>query len=357
MPKYPNVVQRGKKFYYRYQYRKRRLEIGGFSTARQAYYEGRRYEDTTRYTASVSDMTVTELCNNYIDKHARVWNRPTTVSDVIGICTNHIIPVIGEYRVRDITPLQMVDYINNIKRTRAPAAAFNAARTLRRIFNKAVEWEIIPANPLRCRLPAQPKHVYTVIEPAQLFELVNNLEGRDKYIVATAGFVGLRRGEIAGLQWDDFQGNTLHLKRQVVRSRIAELKTEGSAGVVPLWPRYVRLMKRWRLQTVSDTWVFRGRGERPFSIDGWYHARWMKIRSQFDLPEGFRFHDLRHTFASMLLSGGAQPGDVQKLLRHSRLATTMDIYRHILPGQLEGTFEVFNGLGGENGGEGLELSL
>lgn len=108
-----------------------------------------------------------------------------------------------------------------------------------------------------------------------------------------------------------------------------------------MWDRVILMLKEWKLRSGSHTWVFKGKGNRPFAINSWAGDEWVKIRKERRLPEGFRYHDLRHTFASVLLAHNAQPGDVQKLLRHTSLRTTMDTYRHILPGQLERNFELF----------------
>jgi integrase len=169
---------------------------------------------------------------------------------------------------------------------------------------------------------------------------VDGLKGRDKYLVALAGFAGLRRGEIAGLKWEDvdFKNNTIRLVRQYTNGRLENLKTSESEATVPICPKLTVMLKEWRVQSFSPEWVFKGKGPLPFAIHSWAGDEWRRIRVEFNLPDGLRFHDLRHTFASILLAHNAQPGDVQKLLRHTSLRTTMDIYRHVLPGQLERKF-------------------
>jgi integrase len=102
------------------------------------------------------------------------------------------------------------------------------------------------------------------------------------------------------------------------------------------------MLIEWRLQSGSPEWVFKRRVNKPFAPEGWRADEWERIKKQFNLPQDLRFHDLRHTFASILLSEGADVGDVQKLLRHSSYRTTTEVYRHLLPGQLEKNFEIFN---------------
>jgi integrase len=123
-------------------------------------------------------------------------------------------------------------------------------RTLRKILNKAVEWELITRSPLKTRIPPAPKGKHPILTPDQLFPLVEGLKGRDKYIVALAGFAGLRRGEIAGLQWQDidFDNNTIHLVRQYTDGRLEDLKTSDSEATVPIWPKLSKMLKEWKLQ-------------------------------------------------------------------------------------------------------------
>ncbi len=80
------------------------------------------------------------------------------------------------------------------------------------------------------------------------------------------------------------------------------------------------------------------------SAECWGSKEWPRIRKEYSLPSDLRFHDLRHSFATIMFAEGVQAGDVQKLMRHSSIQVTHDIYRHLLPQQLEKNLEVFNNL-------------
>ena len=165
----------------------------------------------------------------------------------------------------------------------------------------------------------------------------------DKYVVAVASFTAMRRSEIFGLMWQDidFNKNTLSLRRQFLDGEISPLKTEASKATIPIWPRLTKMLKEWRLQCKSFKWVFQGKGGKPYSPESWASKRWSRIRKEYNLQEDLRFHDLRHTFASIMFSEGVAVGDVQKLLRHSSYRTTVDIYRHLLPDQLNNALKIF----------------
>jgi len=227
-------------------------------------------------------------------------------------------------------------------------------RTLRKILNRAVAWEFIPYSPMKENLPPAPENEHPVLTLEQVFHIVNNLQGRNKYIVALISFAALRPGEIFGLKWEDFNfiENKIHLRRQYVGGEIAPIKArKGHKGIVlPIWDKLTIMMIEWKQKCKSETWVFKGKGNKPMDPNGWRAHEWREIKKRFDLPDNFRFYDLRHTFASIMLAEGAPLGDVQKLMRHKSYQITADIYRHLLPGQLEKNFKIFDFLSGNHSG-------
>jgi integrase len=224
---------------------------------------------------------------------------------------------------------------------------------------------IIAVSPFRSKVPSCPKGDYPVITPEQLFHIVDSLEGKDRYIVASAGYAGLRRSEVAGLQKKDFFKKEmltsdgyktyyfLNLQRQVVDGEIIKnindgevLKSESSQAIHPLWSHYYKMMtEEWIPRSGSSKWVFVGKvGNKPISIGSWVNKRWPVVKERFDLPKKMRYHDLRATYSSILLAEGATPADVSDLMRHSTVEMTLKHYRHTFPGQLEKNFEIFSKL-------------
>jgi integrase len=133
------------------------------------------------------------------------------------------------------------------------------------------------------------------------------------------------------------------LQRQNIDGDIQEnLKNQKQKLLIPIWQNLTKMLKEWKLQSKSPIWIFLGRQGKPMIGGSWERNHWQRIKKEYNLPRDFRFHDLRHTFASIMLSRGAQAGDVQKLLRHASVQTTINIYRHILPSQLEQNFEIIN---------------
>lgn len=170
----------------------------------------------------------------------------------------------------------------------------------------------------------------TTAEPERIYALI-----------VLAIFSGLRQGELFGLEWNDVDLKAANL---MVRRTVVDL-----GGVVTTSPpktgkgqRLVELPQLAIVALEKHRKTMAGEGLDKSVIvfpgeDGGYQRRFGPFRDQFKailkaagLPE-IRFHDLRHSAATLLLSEGVHPMIVQERLGHSTIAITMDTYSHILP--------------------------
>ena len=167
-------------------------------------------------------------------------------------------------------------------------------------------------------------------------QVLSQVRERERAIIGLAAFAGLRRGEIFGLQWEDIdlKGRRIDLRRQYFLGKIMPLKTESSRICLPICRKLALILAEWKLKSGSPRWVFPGKGSKPLYPDTWIAKHFRRILQENAIPP-MRFHDLRHTFVSILIGEGVPTADVQKLARHVPYQTTMDIYRHLLPDQLE----------------------
>lgn len=341
MPKYRGVQKKGNLWYWYIDYQRKRIYSRGFNTAEEASQDRAQAESRLKTGTYISTHKITfdQFFEQYLEEHAHVNMRPTTVYCLEGRVRNHVLPRIGDMKLQDLKPYHIEKLKNILARETSPFVTFNTMCDVRKILNKAVRWDMIYINPLsRIDFPKKPKTEHSILPPAELFDLIDGLEGYPKYVVAIAGFTGMRRSEIFGLQWEDinFDDGTITLERQWHHGAARPLKTDISRGTIPVCPTLIRMLKEWKLRSGSPKWVFPSHpNAKPLSPEGFTSKVWPEIRKEFNLPADFRFHDLRHTFASILLALGERMENVQNLMRHSNYSTTMNVYRHLLPNQLE----------------------
>lgn len=233
--KYPGIVKLRNKYYYRIQVNYKRKWSRGFDTQKEAY-EDRIKKKYETYSKKIipTDITLEQLIKHYLEYYCKTHNRSTTLAKDEGVFRNHIIPILGKDKIQDLSSLQLEECISYFIRYKTPSVAHNSARCLRKVLNYAVRMNIIAVSPLKSKLPGCPETEHPILEPEQLFSIVDGLEGQDRYIIASIGYTGFRRGEVAGLQKLDFfkeqlltsEGYKIHyfvnLKRQVIDSEIVE---------------------------------------------------------------------------------------------------------------------------------------
>lgn len=158
---------------------------------------------------------------------------------------------------------------------------------------------------------------------------------------------GLRRGELLGLRWDDadLERGTLRVGRALVREggrhTLGETKTRRGRRLVNLTPRTVAVLKAHRKRQLEQRVELAGMYEdhglifaseigTPLNPENLVKRSFKPLLKRAGLPE-IRFHDLRHTCATLLMGRGVHPKLVQELLGHATIAMTLDTYSHYLP--------------------------
>ena len=232
--------------------------------------------------------------------------------------------------------------------------------TLRTALNKAKRLRIIATNP--CEFvdpPRVERKEMTALDPAQVQAYLEAFDCTDiGAAIATAIGSGCRCGELLALRWHDvdLERGTLRVERslervsirtaQRVRYELAfkEPKSKRSRRTIPLPPFVAERLRRHRLEQAErflsagagrpgpDTLVFENDGQ-PW-IPTTFGMLFARLRDAAKLPK-VRLHDLRHSYASLLLQSGADLKVVSTALGHSSVAITADIYAHVAPVMLQ----------------------
>ena len=208
--------------------------------------------------------------------------------------------------------------------------------TCRTALEKAVTEGLITTNPaIGCRLPPKKAKEMQVLtqEEIQRFLIQAHEEGYYEFFLLELT-TGMRRGEILGLQWKDVNLDTgeLHIRRQVVKkgaqTLLSKPKTKSSIRTILLPPGMVEILAKLKKNATCD-WVFpspvkEGEPRNPDSLYG----RFQKILQRAQCKK-VRFHNLRHTFATMALENGMDIKTLSAMIGHISAETTLNIYSHI----------------------------
>ncbi len=281
--------------------------------------------------------------------------RPRSFERYEEIVRLHIVPVLGRVQLQKLTPQQVQSfYTKKMKEGYKAITVASFHNVLHKALDTAVKWNLVAKNV--CDVVARPRaekfefQPLTVEQIRKLLEVTKGhyMEALFKLALAT----GMRRGELMGLKWQDIDFNTNTLQVRRILTRVPS-KMEGK-GFVESEPK----TKKSRRSVVIASFALEAlREHRWRQLDAikkagplWQHHDYVfctsigthinpttdmleplnELLEKAGLPH-IRFHDLRHSAASLLMSQGVHPKVVQELLGHSTIGMTMDVYSHVLP--------------------------
>lgn len=284
-----------------------------------------------------------------MENYAKIKLHPSTFKTSQGFLKNHIKPQIGSVPLTELTSLDLqrfykhlldggrVDRIEAKKKPKglAPKTVRNIHQMIGSAYNLAREQKLVTRNPTQgCALPKVEHKEMKTLTADQLSAFFQ--EARDSgvyelYYLDLA--TGLRRGELLGLKWTDvdFDRRVVKVQRAISRQNgkvvEAPLKTKNAYCTLPLSADAISVLMHQRRKTGSSEWVFPSPSGGPMSPDSVLHMLQRALK-RAGLPR-IRFHDLRHTCATMLCRRKISLRDIQLWLGHSTYQTTADIYTHL----------------------------
>ncbi len=263
---------------------------------------------------------------------------------------NHVKPHLGQKQLTRLTPDDLrALYALLLKCGRlagrsacgsglAPTTVHGIYTILHHALKAATEEGLLPTNPADKVTPPkvsnQPKGI---LNNAQLDKLMAAIS-KDKLwhdFFYTELTTGLRRGELCGLKWEDFdsEAGTLNVCRTIRIGKAGALeagdpKTFAGTRTILLPPSTAQLLRE-RKASAQTEWIFPDllHPERPTAPNSAYRQL-KKLLSEAGLPN-LRFHDLRHTFATHALAGGVDAKTLSGILGHTKASFTLDTYAHV----------------------------
>ncbi len=212
--------------------------------------------------------------------------------------------------------------------------------TLNQIMSYAVRHRLIDFNPVRD--VERPKAIgkpdesveMKVLTPEQIRDLLDaEADLKYKTIFLVAIMTGMRQGEILGLKWSDIalEKKQIHVQRTFNHGRFFAPKTKGSIRKVDLSPALVRELAKWKLASERNdlNLVFPSKVGTPMECQKLMIRHFIPALKRAGAPR-IRFHDLRHTYASLMIAQGENIKYIQNQLGHSSPTVTLNVYAHLM---------------------------
>ena len=328
-----SVFQRGKKFYVDYYYAGYRIRKGGFlkKTDAQKFLVKCKNDALYRKHPMPRSKTVTfnELANKYISEYSKLHKAPKSFRTDISL-TKSLLSFFDGFLLRDIN-LEAVDRYKG-ERVNAPCrrggtmskiTVNREVGLLRNMLSKALAWQMIDANPILNVQMFKEEPRERILTMTELQTVIDNAQPLLRDIVVAALNTGMRRGELLNLKWTH-----VNLEEGII---IVEKTKTNKIRHIPLNAVMKELLSQRCLDRAGSEYVFRNpRTGRPI-VD--IKSGWKTLLRNCGI-ENFRFHDLRHCFASYALAhGGGNLSDLKEVLGHEKITTTSRYVKSMLEGK------------------------
>jgi integrase len=200
---------------------------------------------------------------------------------------------------------------------------------LRALFKFAQDIDVAVGNPaVKLKRPKYTPAPATILKGAEIVRLIENADEPWRTIILLGAFTGMRRGEIAGLAWQDisFADDTIRIARQFTDGAISLPKTTAGRRVLFMSDQVKAALRDLAAragEVTPDDFLFPPETSERLL----YHLR--RAAKKAGLPR-IRFHDLRHCAATLMIEAGNDPRAVQDTLGHASSKFTMEVYTHVM---------------------------
>jgi integrase len=292
--------------------------------------------------------TVEAYLREWLITYAEVHCKPTTAAGYRLWLEKYIFPSLGDRRLHEVTRADIKRLIATLYNLgRKKHTIHNILTPLKEAYHHAMDEGLVASNPVARtgRLTRSKEDRRAHIAPLTAEEVRTLLQAAQEKVPSVyvlllcAVRTGMRQGELIGLQWSDvdFRGGFIEVRRAVAMRRLSSTKSHKIRRV-DMTPQLTYALKRLKeaqeLEAgmtghATPEWVFVTPSKTRWD-DSNLRMVFYRLLERAGMRR-VRFHDLRHTYASLMAEAGAPPKYVQEQLGHSSIQITMDIYSHLFP--------------------------
>lgn len=303
----------------------REVSLGGFSRKKDAEARLAR-EIAERASGKKEDLLFSEFAERWLTDVAAVTVKPSTLMDYRRIVEKQLVPVFGNHQLSEITPAMVQRFVAMASKGRAPGRVNKFLVVLRSMLKRAEIWGYLAKNPASHVLPVRTvKREMEFLTPQEVEKLLEE-PGLCRALFAAAVMTGAREGELLALRWSDVDNCKFNIRRSYSPVHGFSEPKNDSRRQISFPPALLDYLEPGKARDL----VFHNEDGKPW--DGTYVLRWQlhPALKRAGIRQ-VRFHDLRHTYAALMISLNVNPKWLQVQMGHKNLTTTMDTYGHLYP--------------------------
>ena len=334
-------------------------KVGGFKSKREANaaLAATINQINTGQYVEPSKIILKDFLSQWMEDSVKQQNKKSTASSYQYLLDSHVIPEIGAMPIDKIKPFHLQQLYRkklesgklNGKGGLSPTTVRRIHNVLHKAFSTAVKWQLLQVNPADAvDAPRQNKNEMSYLTRDQVEDFLEAAgDSSYKPLYLTAIMTGLRRGELLGLRWSDVDLATgqATIKQTIVKLHDGSLaverpKTKSSARTVAFSSSVIATLKDHKRAQAehrlklgesyeNNNLIFASASGTPIN-PGNLRRHFKSTLRKAQLPN-IRFHDLRHTHATLMLEQGVHVKVVSERLGHSSIQITLDTYSHVLP--------------------------
>ncbi len=294
-----------------------------------------------------------EFSKKWLDSYARVSIKDSTFRNYESMINSTIVPALGDRAILGIRPHDIQKFISELNDKRSAKTVNHHLSLLKTMFNHARKWKYIFENPAADidRIREEQREM-DFLTPQDIRLLLKNSDEPLRTIILTAVLTGMRRGELLGLQWKDIDWNRkiIFVRRSLYWRCWREIKETNCNRWKFITPKSRRSIRTIVMSKVLEKGlnlyrelfppklhdlIFCNVNGDPLDPDNLVKRDFSSALKKAGLRR-VRFHDLRHTYTTLLISQGENIKLIQSQLGHASIQTTLDRYGHLLPVVYEG---------------------